>query len=120
MIRVIEGLPENVLGVEATGRVTGRDYERVLEPALRERRAAQPKVRFVYVLGAGFEGWSPDAAWEDLMVGLKDPRGWEKVAVVTDKEWVRHGVTAFGWMIPGEVRVFAPGERAAAVAWAAA
>ena len=45
MIRVLDGLPDNVLGVEASGKVTDDDYERVLVPAVRERldaRAGDP------------------------------------------------------------------------------
>ena len=38
MIRVIDGLPDGVLGFEASGKLTADDYTRVLAPAL-ERRA---------------------------------------------------------------------------------
>jgi SpoIIAA-like len=37
-------------------------------------------------------------------VGLKHRSSWERLAVVTDKDWMRHGIAAFGWLIPGEVR----------------
>ena len=40
-------------------------------------------------------------------------------ALVTDKDWVRHGVAVIGWVSPGELRVFADGERAQAAAWLA-
>ena len=39
------------------------------------------------------------------------------MALVTDKDWICHGVSAFGWLSPGELRVFEPGEREAAIAW---
>jgi hypothetical protein len=58
--------------------------------------------------------------WQDAKLGGGDLRAWEKVAVVTDKEWVAHAVTAFGWMIPGEVRVFELDDLDAAKRWAAA
>jgi hypothetical protein len=32
---------------------------------------------------------------------------------------VRHGVSVFGWMSPGELRVFEPGELDRAAAWVA-
>jgi hypothetical protein len=25
------------------------------------------------------------------------------MAIVTDKDWIRHGVSAFGWLNPGEL-----------------
>ena len=36
---------------------------------------------------------------------------------MTDKDWMRHGVAAFGWLIPGEVRVFEPAELEEAKTW---
>jgi hypothetical protein len=30
---------------------------------------------------------------------------------------MRHGIAAFGWLIPGEIRVLEPGELEAAKAW---
>ena len=50
-------------------------------------------------------------------VGLKYRSSWKRLAVVTDKDWMRHGIAAFGWLIPGEIRVFAPDELEAAKAW---
>jgi hypothetical protein len=50
-------------------------------------------------------------------VGLKHRSAWERLAVVTDKDWIRHGVAAFAWVIPGEIRVFDPGELENAKPW---
>ena len=119
MISTLEGLPDNVIGFEATGKVTDDDYEDVLVPAIRNIRDAHLKIRLIYVLGEDFEGWSPGAMWEDAKVGLGDPRSWEKIAIVSDKDWLRHSVKALGWMMPGEVRVFALDELTAARDWAA-
>jgi hypothetical protein len=41
------------------------------------------------------------------------------MAVVTDKDWIRHAAAAAGWLAPGELRIFAPDETAAAKAWVA-
>ena len=42
---------------------------------------------------------------------------WERIALVTDVEWIRVAVKAFGFAMPGEVRVFADVELGAAKAW---
>jgi hypothetical protein len=41
------------------------------------------------------------------------------MALVTHKDWIRHGVSAFGWLSPGELRVFTPEEQTAARSWVA-
>jgi hypothetical protein len=40
--------------------------------------------------------------------------------VVSDKGWVREAVAAFGWVSPGEIRVFAPDGTDAAREWVSA
>jgi hypothetical protein len=106
MLRVLHNLPANVLGVEAIGKVTSDEYEQILVPAIQKKRDAHEKIRFIYVLGDEFEGWSAGAMWQDAKLGIKDARAWEKIAIVSDSDWVEHMVTVFGWMVPGEVRVF--------------
>ena len=79
------------------------------------------KVSFLVATDEDFHGLELEALREDLKVagsvGLKYRSAWERLAVVTDKDWMRHGVAAFGWVIPGEVRVFEPGALQEAKAW---
>ena len=42
---------------------------------------------------------------------------WERVAVVTDIEWIRHRVNVFRFLLPGKIRVFADYEAEAAHQW---
>ena len=37
-------------------------------------------------------------------VGLRHRSSWQRMALVTDKDWIRHGASAFGWLAPGELR----------------
>ena len=119
MIRILNDLPENVLGVEVIGTVTDDDYEKVLVPAIQNMRSRDQGIRIVYVLGNDFDGWTTGAAWEDTKLGLSELRAWQKIAVVSDKDWLRHSVTAIGWMMPGEVRAFDLDDFGAAKEWAA-
>ena len=58
-----------------------------------------------------FKGMSGGALWQDLKVGVEHLRGWKRIAVVTDIEWVTHLTGLFGWMTPGETKVFALEQR---------
>lgn len=64
MLEPLSGLPDGVIGFEAVGRVEASDYADVLRPAI-ERAAATGGLRFVYVLGDRFEGYSAGASWQD-------------------------------------------------------
>lgn len=117
MVERIPDLPDNVLGFTARGTVTTDDYESVIIPAAEALFAQQKKVRFLYHLGESFDGFEAGAVWDDTKLGLKHLTGWERMAVVSDVEWVRAGVKVFALAIPGEVRVFRNGELADAKRW---
>jgi hypothetical protein len=119
MIRLLEGLPPNVVGFEGVGEVHPDDYRTVVIPAIGRALAAHDKIRLLHVLGDGFRGYSPAAMLVDSKVGAEHVRRFEKIAIVTDLGWVRHSVHTLGWMIPGDVRVFTTSERSDAEAWVA-
>ncbi len=119
MLKVIEGLPANVVGVEAHGKVTAEDYERVLVPAVEAAHEASDsgKVRMLYVLGHDFPDFTAGAAWQDTKLGLGHLRTWERIAVVGDADWLRHAIHGLGWAIPGEVKAFEMKDLDAAREW---
>jgi SpoIIAA-like len=117
MIELIPDLPNNVVGFRAVGKVTREDYEQRLMPAIDRVLETQPKVRLLYVLGPEFSGYSGGAMWEDGKVGMQHLTRWERIALVADHAWVRHAVNVFGYLIPGQVKAFEPGEEAEAKAW---
>ncbi len=119
MIRQLDGMPDGVLGFEATGKVGTDDYTGVLAPAFEAAKAAGDKLRVVFAFSGEFDGLEAGAVWQDLKTGIKDWSAWERVALVTDNRWLRDGVSMFAWAMPGEVRAFEADERDAAIAWAA-
>ncbi len=119
MVEQIPNLPDNVLGFTAKGTVTANDYDSVIIPAVEAMFSRQSKVRFLYHLGQDFSGFEAAAMWDDTKLGLKHLGGWERMAVVSDVEWVRAAVKVFGLAIPGHVRVFHNRELAEATRWIA-
>ncbi len=117
MVEKIPDLPDNVLGFTAKGKVTANDYEAVIIPAVEALFSRQSKVRFLYHLGEDFTGFEAAAVWDDMKLGLRHLAGWERVALVSDIEWIRAAVKVFGLAIPGQVRVFPNREFAEATRW---
>jgi hypothetical protein len=117
MVEQIPNLPDNVLGFSAKGTVTSNDYESIIIPAVDDLFARQSKVRFLYHLGEDFTGFEGAALWDDAKIGLKHLSGWEKIAVVSDVEWIRSFMKVFGIAIPGHIRVFHNSELAEATQW---
>ena len=115
MIEIVRGLPDNVVGIVATGRVTREECSSVLRPAMERRLRRHDKVRLYYEIGCRF----PGAGWEDLEIGLDRLPQWERVAVVTDTGWVRQTVNALRFLLASEVRVFTSVEADEGRAWIA-
>ncbi len=113
MIEIIEGLPDNVVGIIVKGRVTGRDCSDVLMPAIEKSRKWHHKLRLYYEIRSRF----PGAAWEEISLGISNAPTWDRVAIVTDVAWLRHTVTAIRMVIPAEIRVFAATQEPEALAW---
>ena len=84
---------------------------RVLVPALEEKLSKYEKVRLLYVLGDDFDKYTGGAAWEDAKVGMKHLTAFDRVAVVTDVDWIESMIKALGFAIPAEVRKHGAGFR---------
>jgi hypothetical protein len=117
MIKELSDLPAGVIGFESSGKIRAEDYRDVVLPAV-ERAAATGEVRFVIVM-RDFDGMSGGAVWQDLKVGFDHLRAWKRIALVTDITWMRDMTSLFGWMTPGEVKIFRLAELDEAVGWAA-
>ena len=123
MIERLDGMPEGTLGFLFSGEVSRRDYDEVLVPALQEAFDSGEPVRCLCQLGPDFEGYEAGAVWEDVKTGAKFGVGhlsaWKRMALVTDVAWVRHAMAMFGWMTPGEAKLFALDELDQAKSWVA-
>jgi hypothetical protein len=119
MLEIMQS-PPNVLAIKVAGKLQKSDYTDVLQPAVKKMLDEHGELRAAIVVGDEFDGLSAGAFWEDMRLGFEHVTKWEKCGVVTNKDWVRHGVAIFGWMIPGDVKVFDIDKVDDGIAWAAA
>ena len=117
MIRVMSELPPGVLGFEARGKVTGRDYETVLMPEINRVVGEGRKLRVLYWLGPEFEGFSVAAMFDDALMGLGHGHAWQRAAVVSDVAWIGKAFGPFARITPMAMRLYPNAELEAAVAW---
>jgi hypothetical protein len=120
MMERIPDLPDRVVGIRASGQVTASDYEGVLVPAVEAGLAEHGKVRLLYQLGPAFTGFTPGAMWGDMKIGVAQINAWERIAVVTDVDWIAGATRLLGFAVPCPVRVFPNNEIAEATRWISA
>jgi len=117
MLEIIPNLPDNVWGVNAYGKVSGEDYDRVLIPAIQAKLKRQKRIRVLHQLGPNFSGFTAEAMWDDAKVGIRHITAFEKIAVVSDVDWIVAAVKVFAFVIPCPVRIFKNEELPEAKAW---
>ena len=107
MIEALQGFPSPILAFACKGHVTRNDYETTLIPAVESAMQQPGKVRLYYQINPDFPGIEFGAAWDDFRVGMHHLARWERMAAVTDVDWIRHTIRAFGFLMPGELKIFA-------------
>jgi hypothetical protein len=117
MLEIIQGMPENVVAISASGKVTGDDYDNVLIPLIEEKLKMHAQIRMLYVLGPDFSGFTAGAMWDDAKVGIKHLTAFEKVALVSDVNWIVNAAKFFAFIIPCPVKVFSNDQLSEAKVW---
>ncbi len=118
MIEKIEA-PAGVLAFKAVGEVSLDDYSQVLKPELDIATAGGRKLRALIVIGPEFTGYDKGAKLEDLGLSLGFIRKVQRLAVVTDAQWISDLMRRYGWVIGRRVKHFGLAELPAAMKWAA-
>jgi len=116
MMELMQGLPDNVLGIIGSGTITGEDYDTVLIPAMKDKLQRHKKIGMLYQLNKDFMHYALDAYVEDAKVSWHT-FSLEKVAVVSDVHWINDSVNVFKFIIPVQVKVFSNNEFDKAKAW---
>ena len=119
MLRRITGMPAGTIGFEAIGEVEDDDWEKAVEPLLRREIADGQKVRLLYLLGPEARGVEGDAMAADTGFRARHAASFERVAVVSDEDWMRPALRALSFLLPGKARGFPVRDLAAAKAWLA-
>jgi hypothetical protein len=122
MVQLVPASAPGVLAFVISGRLTRADYQDVLLPPIRDTIARRESIRVLAAIES-FEGMEPGGLLEELKAAGKLGSSQDALrsyfAVVTDIGWVRRSVTLFGWIVPGELRVFTTAKRPDAEAWLA-
>ena len=105
MMELMQGLPDNILGIIGSGTITGEDYDTVLIPAMKDKLQRHKKIRMLYQLNKDFAHYAIDAYLEDAKVSLHT-LSFEKVAVISDVHWIDDSVNVFNVIILVQVKVF--------------
>jgi hypothetical protein len=120
VIEALKDFPDSVAAFVCREHVTKADYETVLIPHVEDRLKRHKKVRIYAEIAPDFAGLERGAVWEDTKLGVSHFFEWERSALVTDVEWMKHLAKFFGFfgfLLPGEWRAFPTAEASTAREW---
>src|SRR4051812_33712821 len=106
-------MPAGTIGLRVWGTVTRDDYVDALMPALRQAGEDRGEIRLVFQIGPDFQHFTPGMMGADvtegLSFGMKHWSAWRRMTVVTDVDWLRHGMQMLRVSPRGDARLSPPG-----------
>ncbi len=92
--------------LKVSGKLTHEDYE-LITPMLDEavNGLDQPHIN-AFIDITELEGWELRAAWDDLKLGIKHGREFDRIAVVGNKPWEKYATKVANWFTGGEIEYF--------------
>ena len=120
MLRQMTDMPVGTIGFEAVGEVEDDDWEDTVEPVLRREIAEGRKLRLLYLMGPGTREVEGDAMKADTEFRARHAASFDRVAVVSDEDWMRPALRALSFLLPGKAKGFRVRDLDDAKAWLAA
>jgi len=117
MIKKIDRLADGIIGFHASGVVTKEDYVDTIVPTVEKALAQHDKISVLYVIDDDFDHYAWQAMIEDGKIGFKHPFGWDKIALVTDVDWMINAVKYMGPLIPFNIKRYPMCELESAKKW---
>jgi len=120
MFKMIEGLPENTVGFDISGKLTHEDYVDGMLPICDGVLEKFNPVKMLIVINDNFTGMELSAMWDDMSYGIKHWHDMSHIAAVTDIGWMRNMMAVMTPFFPGEVKFFKLDEIEQAKDWISA
>ncbi len=118
MLRIIEGLPPDTIGVSATGTITPKEYREIFIPVLKKRAPHISAAKLLFVTDGDFRGFAPKAAWPDAEA-VRIHAHVTRAAIVTALPWLRSAAGILSPLFSGGIKTFSPADLPAAMQWLA-
>jgi len=104
MLKRMTGMPAGTLGFEAIGKVEDDDFEHAVERVLRTARSRQPQDSTALrarCREGGVRGGHADRG--DMQFAVRHPAAYERVAAVSDEDWLRPALRVLSVLVPGQL-----------------
>ncbi|MEO8822919.1 MAG: STAS/SEC14 domain-containing protein [Ginsengibacter sp.] len=119
MIETIPGFPPYVAAFNATGKITGKDYDEIINPLVSKIYKQNGKINYLLVISTSLGNYNLEAWFKDALLGFVYFTEWNKIAIVSTRKSVKDFTDIFGKLIPGTTKGFMMEDLEAAKEWIA-
>ena len=116
MLELLEGFDDATIALKTSGEVTRQDYEEILIPRVKEILQTNDNVKCFMYFTEGTT-YSAGAMATDTVFGIRHLFSWQRIALVTDVEWMHKAAGFFMGLLPCEGKVFSEEKYDEAKTW---
>jgi hypothetical protein len=104
MVELLNDFPPYVAAYRAYGIVQKQDYEKIVMAKVDEAAARYGKINFLVLLQTDVWNYSFTAFINHIKVSFEHFSEWNRMAIVTDKQWLSKAYRVLNHLVPGEIR----------------
>ena len=97
---------EFFLKLKAVGTLTHDDYKVIIPMIDSALGEVKHPIANVLIDASELEGWELRAAWDDLKLGVRHSKEFNKIAIYGNQEWQARMAKIGNWFISGEVQYY--------------
>jgi hypothetical protein len=117
MLRILQEMPDNVVAFVVSGKITVKDFDDVLIPAVESSLKRHGEIRVLYQMSNNFSGIAAKAKYDDARLGKHRRAAFVKIAVVTDVYWITDATQFLSIFLPYPVKIFQNNSVSEAKTW---
>jgi hypothetical protein len=117
MVQLLTDLPPHVAAYKASGAISKEEYEQVVMARVDEVALKYGRINFLVLLETGMENYSIGAFIDYIKVSFEHFTKWNRMAIITDQQWVRRAYDVLSHVVHGEIRTYELKDFSAAKEW---
>lgn len=120
MVELLTDFPPHVAAYRAWGAISKEEYERMVMARVDEVANTFGKINFLVLLETPMHNYSISAFIDYLKVSFEHFTKWERMAIVTNEQWVRQAYKMLSHIVHGEIKGYELKDMDKAKAWVSA
>ena len=117
MVQLLDGFPPHVAAYEASGVVSKEEYEQVVMARVDKVAADYEQINFLVLLKTDMSNYSIGAFLDYVKISFEHFSRWNRMAIVTDEQWLRIAYRALSPLVHGEIRGYKTADFEEAKKW---